>query len=55
MKDILTGASWDLNVALICVSFMGRDVEHFFMCVLTIWISSIEKALLSSFANFFMG
>jgi hypothetical protein len=34
---------------------MARDGEHFFMWFLAIWISSFEKSLLSSVANFFIG
>jgi hypothetical protein len=45
---------WDLNVFLICISFMAREVEHF-MCFGAIWISSSEKCLLSSIAHFFIG
>jgi hypothetical protein len=36
---------WNLNVVLICISFMARNGEHFFMCFLAIWISSFEKVL----------
>jgi hypothetical protein len=47
---------WNLNVGiLICISYMARDVEHFFKCFLAIWTSTFEKALFSSFAHFFIG
>jgi hypothetical protein len=42
-------------VVLICISFMARDGEHFFMCFLATWISSFEKVLFSSVAHFFIG
>jgi hypothetical protein len=44
---------WDLRVVLICISFMARDAEHFFICFLAI-CNSFEKALYSSFAHFFI-
>jgi hypothetical protein len=52
---ILTGVRWNLSVVLICISFIARDGEHFFMCFLAIWISSFEKFLFSSRAHFFIG
>jgi hypothetical protein len=52
---ILIGVRWNLNVILICVSFMTRDGEHFFMCFLPIWTFSFEKVLFSSVAHFFIG
>jgi hypothetical protein len=42
-------------VVFTCISFMTRDGEHFFMCFLAIWISSLQKVLFSSVAHFFIG
>jgi hypothetical protein len=39
-------------VVLICISFMTRYGEHFFMCFLAIWTASFEKFLFSSVAHF---
>jgi hypothetical protein len=51
MMAVLTGVRWNFSVILICISFMARDGDHFFIVFLSFEFLLLRKFCLVQLSN----
>ena len=52
---MIVGVKWYFIVSLMYISQMVNDIQHLFLCLMAIYISSLERCLFRFFAQFLIG
>ena len=52
---MIVGVKWYFIVSLMYISQLVNDIQHLFLCLIAIYISSLERCLFRFFAQFLIG